>query len=92
MRAQVPTAVADYFHRTGIGGWDFATGRPVVAVPHPVIHATFVPGRGWRTYPVRKRISRSWAVRHLRPEGVTDVALAAGGRVADFRIQELTRP
>jgi hypothetical protein len=65
---------------------------------HPTIAQVYRPdgdrqggNRGWKTYPLRKRISRSWARRHLRPDGVTVVALTDGARTADFRIQELCR-
>jgi hypothetical protein len=57
---------------------------------HPIIAETFRPGIGWRRYPWKKRISLNEA-RKLRKAGVTEVALSALGRRADFRIQELTR-
>jgi len=78
--SQVPTVAADYF------------GLPPLPDRHNrvTIAATFTPGRGWVRYPGRKRVSGSW-VRKLRREGVTDLALAYGGRVADFTARELTR-
>ncbi len=54
----------------------------------PVITQQFTPGRGWRPYPSRKRVSRA-AVRVLREQGVSALALAYDGRLADFRVQEL---
>ncbi len=54
----------------------------------PTIAEQFIPGRGWRTYPSRKRVSRA-AVRGLREQGVSALALAYDGRVADFRVREL---
>ena len=76
-QAREPSVVATYF-------------GPAHDRDHATIAQTFRPGSGWRTYPGRKRISGSWA-RRLRREGVTDVALACGGRLADFRIGELIR-
>jgi hypothetical protein len=55
---------------------------------HPIIEAVYRPGRGWKRYPIRKRVSGS-CILALRREGVTDVALRSGGRLADFRISEL---
>ncbi len=55
----------------------------------PVIVQAFYPGRGWTTYPFRKRISRSWARKMLR-EGYTAVGLELSYvRVADFQFKEL---
>jgi len=54
----------------------------------PVIAQQFTPGRGWRPYPIRKRVSRA-VVRGLREQGVSAVALAYDGRLADFRVGEL---
>jgi hypothetical protein len=76
----VPGKAERYFAAVGIG--TFYT--------HPVVTRTFVPGLGWKRYPVRKRISLNWA-RQARAEGVTDVELRAGGHTADFRIEELVR-
>lgn len=56
---------------------------------HAVVCETFHPQFGWRTHTVRKRISGA-CVRRLRRDGVTVVALKSAGRVADFRIEELT--
>jgi hypothetical protein len=75
-QAQVPRVVADYFRGTD---------------EHPVIAETFRPGVGWRRYRYNKRISRSWARKHLKPEGVTAVALRCDGRLADFSIAEVLR-
>jgi len=58
---------------------------------HPIVHQTFREnGRGWQRYPIRKRVSRSWA-RKARAEGVTWVALSYRGRVIDFPIKALVR-
>ncbi len=57
---------------------------------NPVIAQEFRPGRGWRRAGWRKRASASWLAK-LRREGITDVALDVGGRVADFTINELLR-
>jgi hypothetical protein len=54
----------------------------------PIIAQQFTPGRGWQPYPGRWRVSRA-AVRALRGQGVSAVALAYDGRLADFRVQEL---
>ena len=54
----------------------------------PVIEQEYVPGRGWRDTGYNKRVSKAW-LRKLRQEGVTSVALEYGGRVADFRVDEL---
>ena len=50
----------------------------------------FTPDRGWKTYPINKRISGAWA-RQAKALGVTAVAVQSAGRIADFRIEELTR-
>jgi hypothetical protein len=85
-QGQIPAAVYDYITRYGWAEHPRIAGGPA----HPIIHQTFTPGRGWTRYPFRKRITRSWARRHLRPSGVTHVAVTDGARVADFRIEELT--
>lgn len=56
---------------------------------HPIIVQAF-KASGWARYPFKKRISGAWA-RKMKKEGVTHVALKSGNRVADFRIEELTR-
>jgi len=57
----------------------------------PVIAQAYHPDKGWKTYPMRKRISVSWALK-MRAEGYTTVALEiAPGRLADFAIKELVR-
>jgi hypothetical protein len=56
---------------------------------NPVIVETFTPGRGWVRAGWRKRVSRSWLRKLRREQGVTEVALDVGGRVADFRVSEL---
>ena len=76
-QAHEPAAVSAYF-------------GPSRDREHAVIAETFHPDRGWKRPSFRKRISPSWA-RKLRREGVTGVALASAGRLADFRIEELTR-
>lgn len=85
-RAQEPIAVADYFR---------PMSGPVAVIKdqgreHAVVVETFASARGWVREPFRKRISPTWA-RKARNAGVTAVALASAGRVADFRIEELTR-
>jgi hypothetical protein len=79
-QATVPAAAATYF---GI------STRPYFH-EHPIVEQEFRPGRGWRTTGFRKRVSPSW-VRKLRAAGVTHVALRHAGRLADFRVEELTR-
>ncbi len=56
----------------------------------PTIDATWVPGRGWRSYPFTKRVSTSW-FRKLRAEGVVSVQVCYGDRHADFDIREVAR-
>lgn len=56
---------------------------------HPIVARTFTQA-GWTLYPMKKRVSGNWA-RQARAQGVTHVQLAAGGRLADFRIEELVR-
>lgn len=77
-QASVPTKVAQYFTAIGVGTFH----------NHPIVTKVFTPGKGWKHYPVRKRVSLHWA-RQVRAEGVTDVALSAGGHEVDFRIEEL---
>lgn len=81
-QATVPQKIADYFGIPRNPAW--YDGR------HPTIESTFVPGRGWRRYPIRKRISGN-AVRQLRAEGVTHIAVKYGERVADFTIKEASK-
>jgi hypothetical protein len=57
---------------------------------YAIVAEEFYPDRGWVRQSYRKRVSRAWA-RKLRAAGVTVVALRAEGRLADFRIEELTR-
>lgn len=61
----------------------FGTGTAIVA-------QEFTLDKGWVRCSFRKRVSVSW-LRRLRSEGVTHVALAAEGRVADFSVAELLR-
>jgi len=56
----------------------------------PVIAQTFKPGQGWKRYTFAKRVSRSW-VRKLKAQGITSVALAHNGRLADFTVTELLK-
>jgi hypothetical protein len=69
--------VSRYFGTYGVPGAEI-----------PVIAQSFTPGKGWSRYPFRKRVSRAW-LRKMKAEGVTSVALALNGRLADFRIAEL---
>jgi hypothetical protein len=78
-QATEPSLVADYF------GSLSETGRQ-----HALISQTFTQGKGWKDYPIRKRVSTSW-LRRLRSEGVTHVALISRGRRADFSVEELLR-
>lgn len=78
-QATEPPAVAAYFGRCAEPDRE-----------HAVIAQTFTQAKGWKTYPIRKRVSASW-LRKLRSEGVTHVALASQGRCADFSIMELLR-
>jgi hypothetical protein len=73
--------VKGYFHR-----W-----HPEHDGQTPIIFEAFGQETGWKRYPVRKRVSRSW-LRKLRSEGYTRVSLAVGQYdhiVADFSISEL---
>ncbi len=54
----------------------------------PIIAQQFTPGRGWQPHPAGEQVSRG-AVRALRGQGVSALALAYDGRLADFRVQEL---
>lgn len=76
--SSVPPKAATYF---GI-----ATRPPYAE--HPTIEQVFRDTSGWARYPITKRVSLS-AVRRLRKEGVSSIALRYGARVADFRIIEL---
>ena len=80
-QSQVPSLVQKYI--------DSVTDGSTSAI-HPLVSQTFIPGRGWKRYPIRKRVSRSWA-RKAKLEGVTDVQLSWGRHLADFRIKELLR-
>ena len=77
LASRVPAVVADYFDGIGAG-------------QYPVITQVFTPGVGWKRPGLRKRVTISW-VRKLRAEGVTQVALSAGGRTADFGVAEIIR-
>lgn len=88
----MPEAVLEYIRRCAPELLDaYGRGWPKI---HPVVREEFHPARGWTTYRMRKRITRSW-VRKLRQQGVTTVALLLGTgangrpRVADFRLTEL---
>lgn len=85
-QAQVPATVARYFGTTPGG----AGSGSRAAAEHPVITQAFHPGRGWKTYGFRKRISGAWA-RKMAAEGYTAVALTAGGRTADFTLAEILK-
>ena len=80
-QATVPKIAVAYFQRGSN-----PTGE------HPIITAEYHADRGrWvsvRHY--RKRVSGAWC-RKLGKQGVTHVALCAGGRTADFAIRELIR-
>lgn len=55
----------------------------------PIIAQQFTPGRGWQQpCPAGEQVSPA-AVRGLRERGVSAVALAYDGRLADFRVGEL---
>ncbi len=55
----------------------------------PIIAQQFTPGRGWQpSLPAGEQVSPA-AVRVLRGQGVSAVALAYDGRLADFRVGEL---
>jgi hypothetical protein len=89
----MPVKVLEYIRRCAPELLDtYGAGWPKI---QPVVRQEFHPDRGWTSYHMRKRITRSW-VRKLRQQGVTTVALllgtGAGGRprVADFRLTELT--
>jgi hypothetical protein len=91
-KATEPRTVADYF---GPGltllRFSSAPGDAItVQRDHAIVRAVFRADRGWTRYPCRKRVSGNWA-RKAKAEGVTDVALQVGVRIADFRISELTR-
>lgn len=82
--ASVPKVVEEYFLRNhGINTRFLAN--------HPIIAQSYVPGKGWKDYPFKKRISGAWA-RKMREEGVTVVALQVGRFTVDFQIKELLRP
>jgi hypothetical protein len=83
MQSQVPPAAARYF---GVDSYGFRG----LDRDHPIIVQEFTPERGWKIYPLRKRVSRSW-LRKIRAEGVTHVMLRSGGRSADFSIAELLK-
>jgi hypothetical protein len=91
-RATEPIAVARYFGSgtTWIPFSDAPGDGIVVHRDHAIVRSVFRPGSGWFRYPCRKRVSGNW-VRQARAEGITAVALQVGPRVADFRIEELTR-
>jgi hypothetical protein len=74
--AKVPRVAAEYFKEHGID-------------EHPTICHVFHPEMGWRKY-WNTKVSGN-EVRQLRREGYIAVALKAGGRVVDFRIEELSK-
>jgi|GEM_PF-2558224 len=74
--AQQPAAVDAYF------------GAATTYHDHAIVAATFTPSEGWVRYPIRKRISPSWA-RQAKKDGVTAVAVTRHERTADFQINEL---
>jgi hypothetical protein len=74
-KAQVPPAAADYF-------------RALQAGDHPVITRRFRPDRGWKPYPLRKRVSEN-VLRQEQAAGYTHVELTAGGHSPEFTIAEL---
>lgn len=78
-QSQVPSLVQKYIDGVAV---DSTFGI------HPIVSQIFIPDRGWKRYPIRKRVSRSWA-RKAKLEGVTDVQLSWGRHLADFRIKEL---
>lgn len=76
-QSKVPPLAYEYFKRFGI-------------FEHPVIRQFYRPGKGWKYYPIKKRVSLS-ELRMLRREGVEKVQLSAGGHIPDFGIDELLR-
>ena len=65
--------------------------RVGAATTTPVVRQEFHAEKGWAPAAWNKRVSRSYA-RKLRAEGITHVGLEIlPGRIADFRIEELTR-
>ena len=78
-QAQVPNRLRHYF-------------GPVVDTRegHPLIRQVFYPDRGWRSHPLRKRVSGN-ELRKLRREGATHVgvSLPDGAGVSDWSIKEL---
>lgn len=55
-----------------------------------LISQTFTTERGWKRYPVRKRVSLS-ELRKLRKAGATHVQLSCHGRSPDFAIADLLK-
>jgi hypothetical protein len=89
-QSQVPPVVRSYM-RLALGPVAEQPGHPRHPDSlHPIVRSTFVPGRGWRRYPICKAVSGAWA-RKAKASGVTEVQLAFAGHLADFRISELTR-
>lgn len=89
-QATVPKLVEEYFRRW-VPGYVEETD---LRVSHPLIVQTFVPGRGWKNYPGRKRVSNSWLRKLAQEEGVTVVTLASPvnpRRRPDFAINEVLR-
>jgi hypothetical protein len=87
-RARVPAMIADYFR-------DYFPAEAT----HPIITQAFHPDRGWKYYPINKRVSVSW-LRKMRAEGYTAIAVSDGResgtarnvrRVVDFRIDSVLR-
>jgi hypothetical protein len=89
-QATEPRAVAEYFGPgTTYLPFSNAPGDGVVIRrDHAVVRSVF--RARWTRYPWRKRVSGNWA-RQAKAEGITHVALQVGPRIADFRIEELTR-
>lgn len=89
----MPEKVLEYMRRCAPELLDgYGAGWPM---RHPTVAQVFYPGRGWITYRMNKRITRSWT-RKLRQGGATAVQLLlgtgnGGRRVADFNLTELTR-
>ena len=75
-----------YQHFRAVGAPIFDPGRD----GHVLIAQRFHPDKGWRDYPIRKRVSIS-ELRKLKDDGYTEVRLSCGGHNPDFRIAELLR-
>jgi hypothetical protein len=100
MQLNVPPTVAAYF---GVDRWGYPTRQPGAAPGLPerrriTIAQVYRPtgdaqgrNRGWKRWPGGKRISISYARRHLLTDGVTHVQLTDGARFADFTLREVLR-